>query len=120
MKRGVGSGQINEQQHDKIADHLSGPRTPYGSSELGWAQKMYRRVAPLYGGFRTIWSRWTRSAEEELDRLFAERIGPQTRILELAPGTGINVERLLRCAPGFQSYLGIDITEAEIPCHWLF
>lgn len=30
------------------------------------------------------------------------------RVLELAPGTGINIDRLLRCAPGFRSYLGID------------
>jgi SAM-dependent methyltransferase len=34
----------------------------------------------------------------------------ETRILELAPGTGINIERLLRCAPSFRSYLGIDVT----------
>lgn len=77
-------------------------------SEVERTRRLYRWVAPLYDAFRAFWSRWTRSAEEELDRLFQERIGPGTRVLELAPGTGINVERLLRCAPRFRSYLGID------------
>jgi SAM-dependent methyltransferase len=67
-------------------------------------------MAPVYDPIRSVWSRWTRSVEAELDRLFEERIGPETRILELAPGTGINIERLLRCAPSFRSYLGIDVT----------
>lgn len=74
-------------------------------------RRLYRRVAPLYGGFRVVWSRWTRPAEEALDALFRARIGPESRILELAPGTGINVERLLRCAPRFGSYLGVDASE---------
>ncbi|HUT77218.1 MAG TPA: class I SAM-dependent methyltransferase, partial [Polyangia bacterium] len=37
--------------------------------------------------------------------------GPDARILELAPGTGINVIRQLREAPRFASYLGIDASE---------
>lgn len=81
------------------------------SAEVERTRRLYRRVAPLYDGFRALWSRWTRPAEEALDRLFHERIGPASRVLELAPGTGINVERLLRCAPGFASYLGIDSSE---------
>ena len=68
-------------------------------------------MAPLYDAFRSLWSRWTRPVEAALDDLFRERIGSGTRILELAPGTGINVERLLRCAPDFASYLGIDSSE---------
>jgi ubiquinone/menaquinone biosynthesis C-methylase UbiE len=76
--------------------------------EVERTRRLYRWVAPLYDPFRSLWSRWTRPAEEELDRLFRERIGPGARVLELAPGTGINLERLLRCAPGFGSYLGID------------
>jgi demethylmenaquinone methyltransferase / 2-methoxy-6-polyprenyl-1,4-benzoquinol methylase len=72
---------------------------------------LYHRVAPFYDAFRVAWSRVTRPIECELDRLFRERIGPQARILELAPGTGINVVRLLREAPRFASYLGIDASE---------
>lgn len=78
--------------------------------ELDWARRLYRGMAPVFGAFRWGLGAWTRSAEMELDRLFAERVGPTTRILELAPGTGINIARLLRCAPGFASYLGIDIS----------
>jgi ubiquinone/menaquinone biosynthesis C-methylase UbiE len=81
------------------------------SSEVARTRRLYRRVAPLYDGFRALWSRWTRPAEDALDSLFRERIGSGARILELAPGTGINVERLLRCAPDFGSYLGIDSSE---------
>lgn len=72
---------------------------------------VYRWVAPFYDAFRAAWSRLTRPIERELDRLFRERIGPEARILELAPGTGINVARLLREAPRFASYLGIDASE---------
>lgn len=78
------------------------------TDEVERTRRLYRWVAPLYDVFRSLWSRWTRPVEDELDRLFRERVGPETRILELAPGTGINLERLLRCAPGFRSYLGID------------
>lgn len=81
------------------------------SAEVQRTRRLYRRVAPLYDAFRSLWSRWTRPIEETLDRLFRERIGPTTRLLELAPGTGINVARLLRCSPDFASYLGIDSSE---------
>jgi ubiquinone/menaquinone biosynthesis C-methylase UbiE len=72
---------------------------------------VYRWAAPFYDAFRAAWSHLTRPIERELDRLFRERTGPDTRILELAPGTGINVVRLLREAPRFASYLGIDASE---------
>jgi ubiquinone/menaquinone biosynthesis C-methylase UbiE len=74
-------------------------------------RRLYRRVAPLYDSFRSIWSRITRPAEAALDRLFRERIGSTTRVLELGPGTGVNIERLFRCGATFSSYLGIDSSE---------
>jgi ubiquinone/menaquinone biosynthesis C-methylase UbiE len=81
------------------------------SAEVERTRRVYHRVAPLYDAFRSLWSRWTRPVEAALDDLFRERIGSGTRILELAPGTGINVERMFRCAPDFASYLGIDSSE---------
>ncbi len=81
------------------------------SLQVERARRVYRRFAPVYDAFRAIWSRWTRPAEEDLDRLFRERIRPRGRILELAPGTGINIERVFRCAPAFGSYLGIDASD---------
>lgn len=74
-------------------------------------RRVYRWFAPAYDGFRAFWSLWNRKSERELDRLFRERIGPDTRILELAPGTGINIRRLLRRGREFGSYLGIDASE---------
>lgn len=76
--------------------------------QLARIRILYRRFAPMYDVFRALWSRLTRPIEDDLDRLFRDRVGPQTRVLELAPGTGINIERLLRCSPSFTSYLGID------------
>lgn len=90
---------------------MSEARAAPTSPQVERARRLYRRVAPFYDAFRWAWSRWTRPIEQELDRLFRERIGPDARILELAPGTGINIERLLRCSRGFGSYLGIDSSE---------
>lgn len=81
------------------------------SPQVTRIRQVYRRFARVYDAFRAIWSRWTRPIEQDLDRLFRERIGPDTRILELAPGTGINIDRLLRCSADFGSYLGIDASE---------
>jgi ubiquinone/menaquinone biosynthesis C-methylase UbiE len=81
------------------------------SPQVERTRRVYRRYAPFYDAFRAVWSRWTRPIERELDRLFRERIGPDTDILELAPGTGINIERLLRCSPAFGRYLGIDSSD---------
>ncbi len=87
----------------------AGAARPRRSTEQ--VRTLYRWAAPFYDAFRAAWSRVTRPVERELDRLFRERIGPQAHVLELAPGTGINVVRLLREAPRFGSYLGIDASE---------
>ncbi len=86
--------------------------TPSEGWEPRWARNLYRRVARVYNAIRPLWS--SRAAEAQLDSLFAEHIGPATRVLELAPGTGINIERLFRCSPNFASYLGIDVSSAML------
>lgn len=83
-------------------------------TEVARTRRLYRRVAPVYDAFRGLWSRATRATEATLDDLFRERVGPTTRILELAPGTGTNLERLQRVAPAFASYLGIDSSQAML------
>ncbi len=86
--------------------------TPSEGWEPRWARYLYRRVARVYNAIRPLWS--SRAAEAQLDSLFAERIGPATRVLELAPGTGINIERLFRRSPNFGSYIGIDVSSAML------
>ncbi len=81
------------------------------SAEVERTRRLYRHVVTLYDGFRSVWSRWTRPAEDALDELFRKRIASTTRVLELAPGTGINIDRLFSRAPDFASYLGIDSSE---------
>ncbi len=86
--------------------------TPSEGWEPRWARYLYRRVARVYNAIRPLWS--SRAAEAQLDALFAERIGSATRVLELAPGTGIILERLFRCSPNFGAYLGIDVSAAML------
>ena len=93
---------------------MSGLEAPTRSEgwEPRWSRYLYGRVARIYNAIRPLWS--SRAAEGKLDALFAERIGPSTRVLELAPGTGINLERLFRRSPKFGSYLGIDVSSAML------
>ena len=86
--------------------------SPSEGWEPRWARYLYQRVARVYNAVRPLWS--SRAAEAQLDALFAERIGPATRVLELAPGTGINIERLFRRSPKFGSYIGIDVSSAML------
>ena len=86
--------------------------TPSEGWEPRWARYLYGRVARVYNAIRPLWS--SRAAEAQLDTLFAERIGSATRVLELAPGTGINVVRLFRWSPRFEAYLGIDVSAAML------
>ncbi len=88
--------------------------TASGSWEPAWARRFYRCFAPVYDPFRRVWSSWTPGAEAELDRLFRDRIHEDARILELAPGTGINLDRVRRCAASFHSYVGIDVSDAML------
>lgn len=78
------------------------------SAALKGVRRFYRVTAPIYDSFRSWWSGRTSEVESELDALVARHVGPESRILELGPGTGINLERLRRRASGFRSYLGID------------
>jgi SAM-dependent methyltransferase len=73
--------------------------------------RFYRVMARVYDPLRRWWSRRTREAERELDALFANNVRGDSRILELGPGTGINLERAYRISPEFHSYLGIDLSE---------
>ncbi len=93
---------------------VSGLEAPTRSEgwEPRWARYLYGRVARVYNAIRPLWS--SRAAEGKLDALFAERIGSATRVLELAPGTGINLVRLFRCSPKFKAYLGIDVSAAML------
>ena len=86
--------------------------TPSEGWEPRWARYLYGRIARVYNAIRPLWS--SRAAEARLDAHFAERIGSATRVLDLAPGTGINLVRLFRCSPKFGTYLGIDVSAAML------
>jgi SAM-dependent methyltransferase len=81
------------------------------AQHLRRVQRVYRAFAPVYDVFRRLWGFWTRSSERALDRLCIARITDNARILELGPGTGVNLERLQRLEVGFEHYVGIDSSE---------
>ena len=74
-------------------------------------RRFYWLTAWIYDPIRRWWSKRTSEAESELDSLFAKNIHSGSRILELGPGTGVNLARLYRVSPEFQSYLGIDLSK---------
>ena len=74
-------------------------------------RRFYRLTAWVYDPIRRWWTGRTSEAESALDSLFRKNIRSSSRILELGPGTGVNLERLYRVSPEFQSYLGIDLSQ---------
>ena len=86
-------------------------RVSLSSQRSRSVRRFYRLMAWIYDPLRRWWSRRTAAAESELDSLFAENIRASSRILELGPGTGVNLARLYRVSPEFRSYLGIDLSK---------
>lgn len=71
--------------------------------------------ARWYDPFRLLWTRLTsRAAEAEFDRLLSESATEGCRVLDLGCGTGHNLGRLQRLGVPFESYRGVDLTEAML------
>jgi len=78
-------------------------------------QKLYSMLAARYDSFRRLWVLLTsRQAERDLDSLFLSYVTPESAILDLGCGTGVNVGRLLRLRLRFRGYEGIDFTESML------
>lgn len=71
--------------------------------------------ARWYNAFRTIWTRATsRQAESELDRMVRVEAEDARNVLDIGCGTGHNLGRLLRLGGPFESYRGVDLTQAML------
>ncbi len=90
---------------------MSSPQDSLDRDRSQNVRLFYRLTAWIYDPIRRWWSKRAAEAESELDALFAKNIQSNSRILELGPGTGVNLERLYRVSSEFQSYLGIDLSE---------
>jgi len=78
-------------------------------------QKFYSWFATWYDPFRRLWVLATsRQAERDLDSLFLRYVTPETAILDLGCGTGVNMSRLLRLGLRFREYKGVDFTESML------
>ena len=77
---------------------------------------IYRLAAPVYDRFRGVWAKGIMGrAETYLEREILPRLmTPETRILDLGSGTGVNLARLRRLELPFARYVGLDLTPAML------
>jgi ubiquinone/menaquinone biosynthesis C-methylase UbiE len=77
---------------------------------------VYRIAAPLYDRLRWVWAKGIMGkAEAHLERDVLPRlVTPETRILDLGCGTGVNLHRLRGLGLPFASYAGLDLTPAML------
>jgi ubiquinone/menaquinone biosynthesis C-methylase UbiE len=76
----------------------------------------YRWMAPFYDRTRPLWAKWVMGrAEAYLEQEILPRwLTPETKILDLGCGTGVNLERLQRLQLPLASYTGFDLTPAML------
>jgi len=77
---------------------------------------IYSIAAPVYDRVRALWAKGIMGrAEAYLERKVLPRlVTPETRILDLGSGTGVNLARLRRLELPFASYVGLDLTPAML------
>ena len=78
--------------------------------------KVYSFWAPLYDRARAVWANGIMGrAEAYLERdVLPLLVTPETRILDLGSGTGVNLARLRRLKLSFANYIGLDLTPAML------
>ena len=78
--------------------------------------EVYRIAAPLYDRLRWIWAKGIMgNAEADLESDVLPRlVTPETRILDLGCGTGVNLNRMRRLGLTFASYTGLDLSPAML------
>lgn len=77
---------------------------------------VYRIAAPLYDRLRWVWAKGIMGkAEADLENDVLPRlVTPETRILDLGCGTGVNLNRLRRLGLPFASYTCLDLSPAML------
>lgn len=76
-------------------------------------QKLYAiGHAKWYNTFKVAWN-WTinRKAEKKLEHFLKENLNESTSILELGPGTALNLKKILSLNLRFKRYLGLDFSD---------
>ncbi len=76
----------------------------------------YSLLSPVYDLSRPLWARWIMGrAEAYLEQeILPGVLTPETRILDLGSGTGVNLARLRRLGLPFASYTGLELTPAML------
>lgn len=76
-------------------------------------QKLYAiGHAKWYNTFKVAWN-WTvnRKAEKKLEHFLKENLNESASILELGPGTALNLRKILSLNLRFKRYLGLDFSD---------
>ena len=74
-------------------------------------KNVYRFLAKKYDFLTNLFSFvFSKDAKKEFSGLMSEYIKPESEILDIGVGTGINIERALKAGIKFKSYTGIDLT----------
>jgi len=79
-------------------------------------QKLYYKAGGRWWGpFRAVWEFCTsRQAKADLESLLRRHVTPESRILDLGCGTGVNLDRLLRLGLTFRHYTGMDFSSSML------
>jgi len=79
-------------------------------------QKLYSGTGGRWWSpFRAVWELCTsRQAKADLESLLRRYVSPDTRILDLGCGTGVNLDRLLRLGLPFGHYTGVDFSSSML------
>lgn len=76
-------------------------------------QKLYHiGYAKWYNWFKPVWN-WLvgRKAEKKLEHFLKENLNESASILELGPGTALNLKKILSLNLRFKRYLGLDFSD---------
>ncbi len=76
---------------------------------------MYRAFVHFYDPTSYLWRNWLgREIHQSFDRALSTYCSPGVRVLDLGCGTAANLERLIALDLPFESYSGVDLSEAMV------
>jgi SAM-dependent methyltransferase len=78
-------------------------------------RQLYGAVAGIYDAFIPLfYDGFYRNAHQAFDQALATHLPPGGQVLELGCGTGVNLDRLLSLEVPFETYVGVDLSEAML------
>ena len=74
-------------------------------------KKFYRFMSMPYDWFMKYWNKsFAKGAEKDLDKFVGKNLKGEVDVLDLACGTGVNIERLKKWGVDVKSYTAVDLS----------